>query len=199
MSRKISLNKKTNLKQIGKNKTDFEMQDKILKNYSEQKHVLLDRISKIELPKENKQLRIVTSKSISSLAFIEKILNSTKIEESYFVIFSISKKTGRILNNLISENELGKCKVLMSNFMTRNKEAKKMIIELFSLNKNLDLKMASSHAKVILLNGGGNYYIIEGSMNLSANSRIEQMTFENSKEVYDFHKGWIEEIFNTEK
>ena len=38
------------------------------------------------------------------------------------------------------------------------------------------------------------YFVVEGSGNLSNNARIEQYLFEQSKEMFDFHKSWVDEI-----
>lgn len=40
----------------------------------------------------------------------------------------------------------------------------------------------------------GNYYVIEGSGNLSFNSRIEQFIIDNDKKIYDFTISWISHI-----
>jgi hypothetical protein len=41
---------------------------------------------------------------------------------------------------------------------------------------------------------GEDYYTVEGSGNLSYNSRIEQAVIDNDKSLFEFTKSWIEEI-----
>lgn len=41
------------------------------------------------------------------------------------------------------------------------------------------------------------YFVIEGSGNLSDNARIEQYLFEQCKETYDFHVSWMQDLSKT--
>jgi hypothetical protein len=38
---------------------------------------------------------------------------------------------------------------------------------------------------------------MRGSGNMSTNARIEQYIYENNKEVFDFHKGWMDEVIQN--
>jgi hypothetical protein len=51
-----------------------------------------------------------------------------------------------------------------------------------------------NHSKITLMDNGVDFIVIEGSANFTANPRIEQFTVINSKELYDFHKKWMNEI-----
>lgn len=49
-------------------------------------------------------------------------------------------------------------------------------------------KVAKNHSKVILMQTkAGNYYVLETSSNLNENPKIEQFSFENDKQLYDFY------------
>jgi hypothetical protein len=52
-----------------------------------------------------------------------------------------------------------------------------------------------NHAKIALMATGDDRYVLEGSGNMSSNAEIEQYIFDNSPEVYNFHAGWVEDIF----
>ena len=51
-----------------------------------------------------------------------------------------------------------------------------------------------NHAKVSLLQIEDAYFVIEGSANFTANPRIEQFVLTNSKELFDFHRAWMETL-----
>lgn len=53
-----------------------------------------------------------------------------------------------------------------------------------------------NHAKVTLManHRTGDYLVIEGSANYTANPRIEQYCLLNDRTVYEHHKAWMEEI-----
>ena len=50
----------------------------------------------------------------------------------------------------------------------------------------------NNHSKIILMKTPQNYYVLETSSNLNENPQIEQFSFENSKELYDFYAGFFE-------
>lgn len=53
-----------------------------------------------------------------------------------------------------------------------------------------------NHTKVTLLanHERGDYLVLEGSANYTANPRIEQNIILNSEAVYRFHQGWLDEV-----
>ncbi|MBC7325051.1 MAG: hypothetical protein H5T99_07030, partial [Moorella sp. (in: Bacteria)] len=57
-----------------------------------------------------------------------------------------------------------------------------------------------NHCKVLLIaNAKKNAWItVEGSANLNANPRFEQYVIVNDKALWDFHREWMEEVFNSE-
>lgn len=56
-----------------------------------------------------------------------------------------------------------------------------------------------NHAKVLLLANAdkGAWLTVEGSANLTANPRLEQYVLTNDRPLYEFHRGWMEEMFTT--
>ena len=84
----------------------------------------------------------------------------------------------------------------VKNIPLPKKEEQLRIVTVKTLSSVHFIEKITSHAKVILVKTTENYYILEGSMNLSVNARIEQLTFENSEKIYNFHKEWINEVFN---
>lgn len=55
-----------------------------------------------------------------------------------------------------------------------------------------NFKAAENHAKVVLLSNGQDYLVFEGSANFTANPRIEQFVLNNNRELYEFHKTWLD-------
>jgi len=56
-----------------------------------------------------------------------------------------------------------------------------------------------NHAKIILLKGKKHYITVEGSANFTANPRLEQYVMSNSRELYEFHRCWMEEMCHAKK
>jgi len=53
-----------------------------------------------------------------------------------------------------------------------------------------------NHTKLYLFRlADGRHFAAESSSNLRSRGAIEQWTLTHSRELYDFHKGWIEDLF----
>ncbi|MBK9968277.1 MAG: hypothetical protein IPP07_26815 [Holophagales bacterium] len=52
----------------------------------------------------------------------------------------------------------------------------------------------ANHAKVVLLAAPPDFLVFEGSANWTANPRLEQNVLVNDRELYDFHKAWMEDV-----
>ena len=55
-----------------------------------------------------------------------------------------------------------------------------------------------NHAKVTLLANAasGDFIVMEGSANYTANPRIEQNIVANDRDLYEFHRAWLEEVLS---
>lgn len=159
-----------------------------------------NRVSQIEsltkLPEDREQIRIITQRSFNAYAILLYLLENLKIDEVYLTSYNIDKNTISGLNDLIASKNINKLKLLISDSINfRMPERAKQLIELAKKNKNVKLVFAWNHTKIILAKTiDSQYYVIEGSGNLSDNARIEQYLFEKCKETYEFHKEWIDEV-----
>ncbi|HRK33039.1 MAG TPA: hypothetical protein PLJ47_00490 [Candidatus Hydrogenedentes bacterium] len=50
----------------------------------------------------------------------------------------------------------------------------------------------SNHAKVMLLANDTDHIVIEGSANFTANPRLEQYVITNDRDLYEFHRSWMD-------
>jgi hypothetical protein len=147
----------------------------------------------IFLPKPNEMIRIVV-KRIPSETLIYKITESEIIEEMTIAIFSISKKIILSISDLVDDNKVLKLNILVSDMWAKLKKEGDFLF----LQENLKIAKIGSkrvHTKIMIARTNlGNFYVYEGSGNLSTNTNFEQYIFENSKESYDFHYKWITEF-----
>lgn len=152
------------------------------------------KLTKIsDIPKKNEQIRIVTKKAINTFDFILAILDEEIINNLTIAIYRIGKKTASQLKELQDTNKINKITILINDGFP------KLIPDCWNLLKTYEskkfiLKLENNHTKIILAETNKNNYVIEGSGNLSINARIEQYMFENNKNVFNFHKNWINKI-----
>jgi len=145
------------------------------------------------IPESGEQHRIVTIKAIVTLDFILAVLAEEKIIDLYVAVYVIGKKTIAELLSLHKSQDIQNLFFLVNTRIY----AKTGINEMLMVNgsKNWRVKMAHTHTKIILMKTAqGNYYVVEGSGNMSQNGQYEQYIFENNKPVYDFHKDWMENL-----
>lgn len=144
------------------------------------------------------QYRIVTDQSFNAITVIQYLLEFYQIQELYIVVYRMNNKAFDYLSDLINSGI--KISFIISDFFRENKRYERWAYELKSVadrNRRVSLAYTHSHAKVFLAKTTtGEHIVFEGSGNLSDNARIEQYIIENNKEVYDFHKEWIEEILH---
>jgi len=139
--------------------------------------------SDLLLPASNNQVRFITDQCRSVVDFVDYVLSKEKTEE---IIISNSAIDIKSLKRL---EDLDRNIYVKINSSLRIK--KKKVAELFESSKKINPHIACVHTKVILMKTENNYYVLEGSGNISTNEKIEQYSLSNHEESYNFHKGWI--------
>ncbi len=173
-----------------------ETNDKLLRLYKEKTCKVISKLEEIGLPEKNEQLRLITKRSFNSIAFLQWVMSfEGNVDEALFCIYSINHEASVIINDLVTQRKIKTATILMSNLRNKAYRSKEEATKnYFAQNPNIELIFASSLSKIMSFKSGENYYTVEGSGNLSYNSRIEQYIVDNDKSVFDFTKSWIEEI-----
>lgn len=192
MFEKWDPNKKVDVKQ-----KDLQLEKINMQRYSK---IILSQISsfkemQIQNFAEGLQYRIITSKSFNAISVINYFIDTEDVHEIYLAIYRINMAG---VEYLIKYAKQGiPLHIIISSFFRENHKYENWTRTLndFSLqNKNMNLKYAWNHAKIALIKTKDKYIVFEGSGNLSDNARIEQYLIENNREVYEFHKSWMNEI-----
>ena len=151
------------------------------------------------MPKKNEQYRIITEKQFNAYAFILAILEKAEIDELHIAVYRINEPTVESIINLIDAGRIKKATFVISNYFNQTKKPEKWAIKLKEYCKgksNITHIYTHNHAKVACIKAGNDYYVFEGSGNMSDNARIEQYLYENNKQSFDFHKTWMTSISN---
>lgn len=147
----------------------------------------------------NVQYRLVTDMSFNAITVIKYLLEYYEINELYIVVYRMNDKSFDYLKSIIQADKI-KTGFIISTFFRANKQYERWAKEIKILSdttENIKTSFHNSHAKVFLAKTKcGKHIVFEGSGNLSHNERLEQYIFENNKEVYEFHKNWIDNILN---
>lgn len=149
-------------------------------------------------PKKGEQWRIITEKQMNAYTIIRGAIEEDVIEELYIAIYRINAPIVDNLIDLLESGRILKAHFVISNFFNQTKRPEqwaKRLKDYCAQHDNTSHIYTHNHSKVCAFKvQGGGYFVFEGSGNMSDNARIEQYLYEQSKEAFDFHKGWMEDL-----
>ena len=149
-------------------------------------------------PLPGEQWRIITEKQFNSYALILGVLRDTDINRLWLSFYSINTATAESLVNLVETGRIRQANLVMSVFFIAKKTPPKPILLLKAFaeaNPAMRCAFVYNHSKVCAIEtADGNHYVFEGSGNCTDNARIEQFVYENNRQTYDFHSGWMDKL-----
>jgi len=153
-------------------------------------------------PKQGEQYRIITEKQFNAYALILHLLQTCTIEEMFLAVYRINEPTVDSIIDFIETGKIKKACFVISNFFQATKKPEKWAIRLKKYCEKNDRcrhVYVHNHAKVVCLRTDkDDFFVFEGSGNMSDNARIEQYLYENNRSVYDFHASWMIDLVRKE-
>jgi hypothetical protein len=153
------------------------------------------------IPQKNEECRLITQGSFNMftiLMFFQRKYDI--IDELYITTFNIKEIVIDSLFQLLKEKKVKKLRIMVSESIKfRMPKRVEQLIEMTRLFKedfDVKLKLNWNHSKIMLAKLEDDYYVLEGSGNLSDNAQIEQYVVSNSEEIFNFHKRWMDESFS---
>lgn len=190
---------------VGKSyKSDHEISESVIEQRAIKKKLKNEQMHYIRAkalsdicsePGEGEQWRIITEKQFNAFALILHLLQTRIIEEMYLAVYRINEPTVRSIIEFVESGKIKKSVFVISSFFNQTKKPEQWAIMLkqFADNTaNCCHVYTHNHAKVLAVKTSKNeYFVFEGSGNMSDNARIEQYIYENSKQSFEFHKKWM--------
>jgi len=172
------------------------IEDAKYQKFIEKTYQVIKQVEEIGLPKPNEQIRLVTFRSFNAALFLAYICEKYKVENLILVVYSINAEAAQLINDLVLSGKIQGAKILMSNLRNKAHRQKEQITrDNFVNNPKIDLFFASSHSKIMAIKTTcGEHFVLEGSGNLSFNSRVEQYVLDNDVDLYNFTDKWTEDI-----
>lgn len=155
------------------------------------------KIKKIEdliaaTPRKNEIYFIWTQNAFNSVTFILYIIkNIGQIKEVIITTYAINE---RIINSFAKWQDNGMLENITMFISDTIKSRSPRIhnqLETYAQQRNWKIIYAWNHSKVMLLKTKSEHFVVEGSGNLSDNSRYENYIFTNNKKIYDFRRKHI--------
>lgn len=153
----------------------------------------LDEVAK-ELPQPGEQLRLVTLEDFNAFTFVPLLIRERgRIDHLFAAMYSISQDVTLTLAAMLEEGAIGRIDLLISETINFRFPARiRELVEQANMRRDrFRVGVARNHAKISMMQCGGDHFIVEGSGNWCHNARIEQYVFENSRPMWEFHAAWI--------
>lgn len=193
---------------VGKSyKSDHVITESVLKQRAIKKKMNNEQVHYIKAkalsdicdePAEGEQWRIITEKQFNAFALILHLLQTRVIEEMYLAVYRINEPTVTSIIELIEQGKIKKSVFVISSFFNQTKKPEQwaiMLKQFADKKENCYHVYTHNHSKVLAVRTSKNeYFVFEGSGNMSDNARIEQYVYENSKQSFEFHKKWMTEL-----
>ena len=156
------------------------------------------------IPARGEEFLICTEKSFNAYALVRLLLEGGEtIDELHIAIYRINGAVVEAITGLLECGKIRKATFIISSFFRETKKPERWAMELCDYCEahpdNTTFVYLHNHSKVMCARRGGDYYYFEGSGNMSDNARIEQYRYGNDKGIYDFHKGWMEDLIKKIK
>jgi hypothetical protein len=158
----------------------------------------VDAIEK--LPQTGEVLHIVTGQEFAGfdlLGAMLRLADATGFEALTLTALGFSKANLTALAGMLESGALqaGTLRILCSDFFRRADKALWQIGAEQARRLGYGFRSTRNHTKLILGAIAGNYFVVESSANLRSCANLEQFTITPSRELFEFHQGWINQVW----
>lgn len=161
----------------------------------------LDEILKKHPLNHSESLKIISfSGGFASISFIKSVAERETIEYLFASTLRVGEKQVGVLDDLEFSGKLKHAEFIVGGLMKNDEKTDYDYYGAFTraCKKNgWRYVVTNNHSKIILMQTPKNHYVLETSSNLNENPKIEQFSFENNKELFDFYKKFFEKVMEV--
>lgn len=153
------------------------------------------------LPAPGESFHIVSNGRFDFWNYIPHLIEllGGHVTEFYGSTWTMNRGCVTQMCELMDAGKIGQITILTGDYFKRRETAVYATL-VTELDKRQQRYLAfKNHAKILLLTNGATWLTVEGSANFTANYRMEQAVLSNDRALYEFHKGWIEEMLRKRK
>ncbi len=150
-----------------------------------------------DLPAPGECIHIVSNGDFDYWTFVPMLVGYMgHVDDLYASTWVINRLSVRELLDLIDSGSVERASFLGGDFMKTGDTAVYATLLMGFASRGMRVVCLRNHAKVTLLanHETGTYLVLEGSANYTANPRIEQNILANDRDLYEFHREWMEEV-----
>lgn len=139
---------------------------------------------------------ISVSGGFSSVSFIKYVADREPILELTASTLRVGEKQFNYISSLQKSKKLFSARFFVGSIMkdgaSKNKYDYFKRFEQICDQNGWKRIVINNHSKILLMRTERNFYVLETSSNLNENPKIEQYSFENSKDLYDFYYNFFD-------
>jgi hypothetical protein len=98
------------------------------------------------------------------------------------------------LLNLFDQKKLTSVAMFAGLYFKRREPAIYSVLASGLIDRGQRFLCFENHAKIMLIGADPDWIVIEGSANFTANPRLEQNTVTNDRQLFHFHKEWMDDL-----
>ncbi|MDD3538490.1 MAG: hypothetical protein WC145_12715 [Aliarcobacter sp.] len=147
-----------------------------------------------ELPEEGEYVHLVSNGKYDYYTFIPVFIDKLgHIDELWGSTWTMNRSNCEDLFNQFDAGKIAGMNIITGLYFKRRETAVYASLVEGMAKRKQKVISCNNHAKVVLIRTDDKYYVIEGSANWTGNPRIEQNVLVQSRDLFEFHKGWMEE------
>ncbi len=149
-------------------------------------------------PKPNQSIHVVSGAKFDFWSWIPQMVNwmGGKANQFYCSTWTLSRPNAVEMLARWDAGDFNEVAFLTGLYFKRRESAVYAYLLEGIKQRGGRYKATPNHAKVLLLNDPKQniWLVVEGSANLTSNPRFEQYVITNSRELWEFHQEWMEEV-----
>ncbi|NBV22239.1 MAG: hypothetical protein EB141_04940 [Verrucomicrobia bacterium] len=154
------------------------------------------------MPMDQESVHIVVSQSFAGFDLIPaflKLTGAASYQRLYLTTLGFSRDNLAQIEVMIRAGQIPppKLRILCGDFFRRADSGLWDIGALLAKEHGFTFKSYRNHTKLILAEIVGKYYVVESSANLRSCQNVELFTITQSKPLFQFHAGWIDEVLKS--
>lgn len=159
----------------------------------------LEAITDKHLPVPGEVFKFISLRGgVASLSFIKWVADHAPIEELHASTLRIGPKQYAYLNAMANAGRLKAARFVTST-MQKDMDGRRgpnyaKEFAAIAARHGWRVTVINNHSKVILMRTAASHYVLETSSNLNENPKIEQYSFENNQELYEFYLHFFDKL-----
>jgi len=119
-----------------------------------------------------------------------------EVGDLYASTWTMSRNNVLELFEIFDGGKIKRISVLTGNYFKRRESA--VYARLLEGLQRRGQRYAAfgNHTKIVLMDSPPDYIVMEGSANFTSNPRLENYIIVNDRALWDFHREWMEGVFN---